>query len=99
MKGVTGENLLALLERRLDNVVYRLGFAATRARRGSSCCTPPLVNGKRVNIPSYLVKAGRQGSRSARRAARSRIKDASRAPRTAASLSGSSSTRRASRAP
>ncbi|MBK6531733.1 MAG: 30S ribosomal protein S4 [Deltaproteobacteria bacterium] len=58
-KGVTGENLLALLERRLDNVVYRLGFAATRneARQLVLHCHVT-VNGKRVNIPSFLVKAG-----------------------------------------
>lgn len=61
MKGVTGENLLTLLERRLDNVVYRLGFAADHAearqfvRHGHI-----LINGKRVNIPSYLVRAGDQ---------------------------------------
>ena len=57
--GVTGENLLELLERRLDNVVYRLGFADSRAqarqivRHGHI-----LVNGHRVDIPSYLVKSG-----------------------------------------
>lgn len=57
MKGVTGENLLRLLERRLDNVVYRLGFASDHAearqmvRHGHF-----LVNGSRVNIPSYLVR-------------------------------------------
>jgi small subunit ribosomal protein S4 len=59
MKGVTGENLLSLLERRLDNVVYRLGFAATRAEgRQLVLHGHLLVNGKRVNIPSYLVKVG-----------------------------------------
>ncbi len=58
-KGVTGENLLILLERRLDNVVYRLGFANSRAqarqlvRHGHI-----LVNNKKVNIPSYLVNIG-----------------------------------------
>ncbi|HEY7318950.1 MAG TPA: 30S ribosomal protein S4 [Candidatus Binatia bacterium] len=58
-KGITGEALLVLLERRLDNVVYRLGFASSRAegrmlvRQGHI-----LVNGKRVNIPSYGVRAG-----------------------------------------
>src|SRR4051812_19398850 len=56
-KGVTGENLLALLERRLDNVVFRLGFAATRAEgRQLALHCHVLVNGKRVNIPSYVVK-------------------------------------------
>jgi small subunit ribosomal protein S4 len=59
MKGVTGENLLSLLERRLDNVVYRLGFAATRAEgRQLVLHGHLLVNGKRVNVPSYLVKIG-----------------------------------------
>lgn len=59
MKGITGENLLVLLERRLDNVVFRLGLAASRTqarqlvRHGHFT-----VNGKRVDIPSYLVKAG-----------------------------------------
>ncbi len=59
MKGVTGENLLVLLERRLDNIVYRFGFASDHAearqlvRHGHFA-----VNGKRVNIPSYLVRSG-----------------------------------------
>jgi small subunit ribosomal protein S4 len=68
-KGITGEALLVLLERRLDNVVYRLGFASSRAearllvRHGHI-----LVNGKRVNVPSYFVRAGdvvsvKEGSR------------------------------------
>ena len=69
-QGITGENLLRLLERRLDNVVFRLGFAATRrdARQLVSHCHFT-VNGKKVNIPSYLIKAGdvievRESSRS-----------------------------------
>jgi small subunit ribosomal protein S4 len=59
MKGKTGDNLLILLERRLDNVVYKLGFAVTRresrqlVRHGHF-----LVKGRRVNIPSYLVRPG-----------------------------------------
>lgn len=59
MKGVTGENLLKLLERRLDNVVYRMGFAMNRrqarqlVRHGYF-----MVNGKKVDIPSYLVRPG-----------------------------------------
>jgi small subunit ribosomal protein S4 len=59
MKGITGENLLQLLERRLDNVVYRMGFASSRpqarqlVRHGHFT-----VNGKKVNIPSYLVSVG-----------------------------------------
>jgi len=68
--GVTGENLMEMLERRLDNVVYRMGFATSRAsarqivRHGHI-----VVNGRKVNIPSYLVKPNtmveiKQGSRS-----------------------------------
>lgn len=59
MKGVTGDNLLQLLERRLDNVVQRVGFAGSKkearqlVRHGHL-----LVNGRKVNIPSYLLKAG-----------------------------------------
>jgi small subunit ribosomal protein S4 len=59
MKGVTGENLLILLERRLDNIAYRLGFASDHAearmlvRHGHV-----VVNGKRIDIPSYLVRPG-----------------------------------------
>ena len=59
MKGVTGENLLVLLERRLDNVALRCGFSSSHAearqlvRHGHF-----LVNGKRINIPSYQVRAG-----------------------------------------
>ena len=69
MPGKTGENLLSILERRLDNVVYRLGFAASRkearqlVRHGHFT-----INGKKVDIPSYLVKPGdvielKEGSR------------------------------------
>ena len=56
-KGVTGENLLSMLERRLDNIIHRIGFGASRAmarqlvRHGHVA-----VNGKKVNIPSYLVR-------------------------------------------
>ena len=59
MNGNTGENLLSLIERRLDNVVYRLGFAATR-REARQLVNHGhyTVNGKRVNIPSYLVSTG-----------------------------------------
>jgi small subunit ribosomal protein S4 len=57
MRGSTGDNLLRLLESRLDNVVYRLGFAATRAEaRQLVTHRSILVNGEVVNIPSYLVK-------------------------------------------
>ncbi len=56
MKGRTGEEMLGLLERRLDNVVHRMGFAATRAQgRQLVRHNHVLVNGKRVNIPSYRV--------------------------------------------
>jgi small subunit ribosomal protein S4 len=58
-KGVTGENLLQLLERRLDNVSYRMGFGASRTEaRQVVRHNGILVNGKRVNIPSYLVRPG-----------------------------------------
>ncbi len=58
-KGITGENLLKFLERRLDNVVFRLGFAASR-REGRQIVGHGhiQVNGKKVTIPSYLVKVG-----------------------------------------
>ncbi len=57
--GVTGENLLKILESRLDNIVYRAGFAASRAEARILVNHGHFtVNGKRVNIPSYLVKAG-----------------------------------------
>jgi len=59
LKGSTGENLLRLLERRLDNVVYRMGFASTRAEaRQLVSHGAILVNGKSVNIPSYQVSPG-----------------------------------------
>ena len=58
LKGNTGENLLQLLEQRLDNVVYRMGFASTRAEaRQLVSHKAILVNGKVVNIPSFNVKA------------------------------------------
>lgn len=59
LKGSTGENLLKLLEGRLDNIVYRMGFAATRAEaRQMVNHRSILVNGKIVNIPSYIVSPG-----------------------------------------
>ena len=59
MKGQTGENLMIMLESRLDNVVFRLGFARTRREaRQIVDHKHVLVNGKQINIPSYLVKAG-----------------------------------------
>jgi small subunit ribosomal protein S4 len=59
LKGSTGENLMKLLERRLDNVVYRMGFGSTRAeaRQLVTHCSI-MVNGKVVNIPSYLLSPG-----------------------------------------
>lgn len=58
-KGSTGENLLKLLESRLDNVVYRMGFGSTRAEARQLVSHKAItVNGKSVNIPSYLVKTG-----------------------------------------
>ena len=59
MRGLTGPNLMTMLESRLDNVVFRLGFARTR-REARQIVDHKfvLVNGKQVNIPSYLVKAG-----------------------------------------
>ena len=59
MQGMTGENLMVILESRLDNVVFRMGFA--RPRREARQIVDHkhvLVNGKQVNIPSYLIKAG-----------------------------------------
>ena len=59
MKGMTGENLMVILERRLDNVIFRMGFARTRREaRQVVGHKHVLVNGKQVNIPSYLIKAG-----------------------------------------
>ncbi len=59
MQGVTGENMLSLIERRLDNVVYRMGIGASR-KQARQIVNHGLitVNGKRVNIASYMVKAG-----------------------------------------
>lgn len=58
-RGVTGENLLRMLERRLDNVVYRLGFAHSRNQaRQMVRHNHFFINGKKVNVPSYLVKQG-----------------------------------------
>ena len=58
-KGQTGENLMVLLERRLDNVIFRMGFARTRREARQVVLHKFItVNGKVVNIPSYLIKAG-----------------------------------------
>ena len=73
MKGMTGENLMITLERRLDSVVFRMGFARTRREaRQIVGHKHVLVNGKCINIPSYLIKAGdvieiREKSRSLQR--------------------------------
>jgi len=73
MKGMTGENLMVLLERRLDNVVFRMGFARTRREaRQVVGHKHVLVNGKCINIPSYLISPGdvieiREKSRSLQR--------------------------------
>ena len=59
MNGMTGDNLMILLESRLDNIVFRMGFARTRREaRQIVDHKHVLVNGKQVNIPSYLIKAG-----------------------------------------
>ena len=59
MKGMTGDNLMRLLESRLDSVVFRMGFARTRKEaRQVVDHKHVLVNGKCINIPSYLIKAG-----------------------------------------
>ena len=69
MPGVTGTNLLSLLESRLDNVVYRLGFASSRAQARQLVTQGHFtVNGRKVNVPSFLVKPGmtiamKEGSR------------------------------------
>ena len=59
MKGITGENMLSLLERRFDNVIYRLGIGASRAEARQLVNHGHfLVNGRKVNIPSYIIKVG-----------------------------------------
>ena len=73
MDGQTGENLMTMLESRLDNVVFRLGWARTRREaRQIVDHKHILVNGKSVNVPSYLVKAGdiievKEGKKSSQR--------------------------------
>ena len=58
MKGLTGENLLILLERRLDNIIYRMRFASSRSQARQLVSHGHVtINGRRVNIPSYIVKA------------------------------------------
>lgn len=76
-KGSTGENLLSILESRLDNVVYRMGFAATRAEaRQLVSHKAILVNNKVLNIPSYQVSGGDQVSIREKSRGQQRVKDA-----------------------
>ncbi len=76
-KGSTGENLLQLLECRLDNVVYRMGYASTRAEaRQMVSHKSMMVNGSLVNIPSYQVKAGDVVSVREKAKKQTRIQDA-----------------------
>ena len=77
VKGSTGENLLRMLEARLDNVVYRMGFAATRAEARQLVAHRGIaVNEKVVNIPSYQVKAGDKIAVRERAKAQTRVKAA-----------------------
>lgn len=77
IKGSTGENLLVLLEARLDNVVYRAGFASTRAEaRQLVTHKSIMVNGQRVNVPSYHIKPGDVVSVAEKSKAQLRIKNA-----------------------
>lgn len=79
-KGVTGDNLLGLLESRLDTVCYRMGFGASRTEaRQVVRHNGIMVNGKRVNIPSYQVKAGDIVEVSERAKAHLRVKSAAEA--------------------
>lgn len=76
-KGNTGETLLQLLEQRLDNVIYRMGFAVTRPQaRQIVSHKGVLVNGKAVNLPSYQVKAGDQIALTERAQKQLRIQEA-----------------------
>ena len=98
-RGITGEILLQLLERRLDNMVYRMGFATSRSEARQLVRHGHFpVNGRKVNMPSALLKPGdvvtvREKSRKRRRASARRW----RRPSTAARRTGSRSTARASR--
>ncbi len=77
VKGSTGENLLRMLEARLDNVVYRMGFASTRAEaRQLVSHRGILVNDKTVNVPSFQVKAGDKVAVRERARSQTRIKSA-----------------------
>ena len=75
-KGITGENLIQFLERRLDNVVYRFLFVASRAEARQMVYHGLIkVNGRKVNIPSYIVKAGDVIEVNKKGAAEKRVKD------------------------
>ena len=77
MKGVTGDNLLQILESRLDNVVYRMGFASTRSEaRQLVSHKAVLVNNKKVNIPSYKINPGDEISISKKAQSQNRIQQA-----------------------
>lgn len=77
IKGNTGENLLRLLESRLDNVVYRMGFAVTRAQaRQLVSHKAILVNGKKVDIPSYQIRPGDAIALTERARAQLRVQEA-----------------------
>jgi small subunit ribosomal protein S4 len=76
-KGNTGENLLRLLEQRLDNVVYRMGFAVTRAQaRQLVSHKAVVVNGKKVNVPSFHVRPGDEVSLTERARTQLRVQEA-----------------------
>jgi len=76
-KGATGQNLLVLLESRLDNVVYRMGFAVTRAQARQLVSHKSIhVNGSQVNIPSYQVKPGDIVSIATKAKSQLRVKEA-----------------------
>ncbi|KGI77384.1 30S ribosomal protein S4 [Oleiagrimonas soli] len=78
LKGNTGENLLRLLESRLDNVVYRMGFAVTRSQaRQLVSHKGVMVNGKKVNIPSFQVREGDEISLTERAQKQLRVQEAS----------------------
>ena len=77
MKGVTGDNLLQILESRLDNVVYRMGFASTRSEaRQLVSHKAILVNDKKVNIPSYSITPGDVVSLTERAKSQNRVQQA-----------------------
>ena len=99
-KGVTGENLLRLLELRLDNVVHRLGFAASRREGRRQMVTHGhfQVNGRKVSVPSFLVKVGDAVQLRPTSKCRPRLDDNVNAGPRAGARSGSSSTRTRRRA-